>query len=558
MDPGEFHCAEPDALQGGDVEPAKPAEQDPTGASNPYGSGDATEEPKAPPFLRLAPLSLVAQHDTIATVILERFRSRLAWVALLMTAAGPGSAPAAIPDRPPNVVLVYADDLGYADLGCYGAEGFATPHLDRLAREGSRFTSFYVSSPVCSASRAALLTGCYHSRVGIHGALGPAARVGISDEETTLAEALKSRGYATGMVGKWHLGSEVRFLPTRHGFDAYFGLPYSNDMWPNHPTAKAGTYPPLPLLDGTNVVETMPDQRTLTRRYTDRAVRFVEANADRPFFLYFAHSMPHVPLHTADRFAGRTARGLYGDVIEEIDASVGELLDTLDRLRIADRTWVIFTSDNGPWLSYGEHAGRATPLREGKGTVFEGGIRVPCVMRWPGQIPAGAVCDVPLMTIDLFPTIVGRTGATGVPRQLPIDGRDVWPVLAGVPGARTDRDALFFYYGNNELQAMRSGRWKLHFPHTAAVLEGQPGGRGGTPVPYRSLAVGLELYDLQSDIGEQTNVVAQQVEVVSTLSRMADAIRADLGDSLTGRTGTGNRAPGRVAKAAAAAEPASP
>jgi arylsulfatase len=466
------------------------------------------------------------------------FPGVLALFCALSLLAAPASS------RLPNIVLIFADDLGYADLGCYGAKGFATPNLDRLAREGTRFTSFYVSSPVCSASRAALMTGCYHSRVGIHGALGPNAKIGIHSNEVTMAELLKTRGYATAIVGKWHLGRPPQFLPPHHGFDEYFGLPYSNDMWPRHPTAQRGTYPPLPLIEGTNVVEEMPDQRQLTTRYTERAVQFIERNRERPFFLYVAHNMPHVPLHVSDKFAGKSARGLYGDVIEEIDWSVGQVLDALRRHNLEENTWVIFTSDNGPWHSYGNHAGSAGPLREGKGCVYEGGVREPCVMRWPGKIPAGRVCGDPLMTIDLFPTIARQAGAA-LPRHK-IDGLDVWPILSGAPGAKNPHDAYFFYFGSNELQALRSGKWKLILPHTVRIMNGQPGGTNGQPARYTQVKAGLELYDLEKDLGETTNVAEQNLDVVKRLHGLAEKAREDLGDSLTKRKGRGQREPGRV------------
>jgi arylsulfatase len=446
--------------------------------------------------------------------------------------------------RLPNIVLIYADDLGYGDLGCYGAKDYRTPNLDRLASQGTRFTSFYVSQPVCSASRASLLTGCYANRIGIHGALGPRSKVGISEREVTLGQLLKARGYATAIVGKWHLGDAPQFLPPRHGFDEYLGLPYSNDMWPKNPSAKPGTYPPLPLIDGERAIEEMPDQRTLTTRYTERAVSFVERHKDRPFFLYLAHSMPHVPLFVSEKFAGKTRRGLFGDVIAEIDWSVGEVLKALKRAGLEKNTWVIFTSDNGPWLSYGEHAGSAGRFREGKGTVFEGGVRVPCLMRWPGRIPRGRTSDTPFMTIDLFPTIARLVGA-----ELPahkIDGLDVWPIIIGQRGATNPHAAYFFYYNQGELQALRSGDWKLHLPHTSRTLGGKPGGKGGEPTAYQPLKVGLELYDLKRDPSETTNVAEQQPEVVKRLLALAEEARADLGDALTKRNGAGVREPGRI------------
>src|SRR5687768_15153277 len=308
----------------------------------------------------------------------------------------------------PNIILIFCDDLGYGDLGCYGAKNIATPNIDKLAAEGIRFTDFYVSSAVCSASRAALMTGCYHSRVGIHGALGPKAKIGLDPKERTIAEVCKSLGYATGMVGKWHLGHLKSFLPTRQGFDEWFGVPYSHDMWPHHPEAKPGTYPPLPLFENETAVdnEVTPDEANLlTTRYTERAVQFIDRNKEKPFFLYFAHSLPHVPLVVSDKFRGKSGKGLYADVMAEIDWSVGELMSALKRNNIDGRTLVMFTSDNGPWLSYGDHAGSSGPLREGKGTSWEGGTRVPFIARFPGRIPSEKLCSEPAMTIDLLPTI---------------------------------------------------------------------------------------------------------------------------------------------------------
>jgi arylsulfatase A len=332
------------------------------------------------------------------------------WGCLLAAALLPLSGARSAPGRegrPPNIVLVFADDMGYGDLGCYGARGWKTPNLDRLARQGIRFTDFYVPQAVCSASRAALLTGCYPNRVGILGALGPASRVGISDRETTLAQLLKTRGYATAIYGKWHLGCQPQFLPTRHGFDEYYGLPYSNDMWPNHPTAK---FPDLPLIEGEKTIALNPDQTQLTTAYTEHAASFINRHRDGPFFLYVPHSMPHVPLHVSARYRGKSEQGLYGDVIEEIDWSVGEILKALDRNGLERNTIVIFLSDNGPWLSYGSHAGSAAPLREGKATSFEGGVREPAIFRWPGHIPTGQVCREPAMTIDVLPTLAGIAG----------------------------------------------------------------------------------------------------------------------------------------------------
>ena len=452
-------------------------------------------------------------------------------VAWFVAALGllPGAARAAAAP-PPNVVLIFPDDLSYADVGCYGAKGYSTPNIDRLAKEGVRFTDFYVAQAVCSASRAALLTGRYSNRVGILGALGPAAKNGIAKSEITLAQVFKSKGYATAIFGKWHLGDHDPYLPTDHGFDEYFGLPYSNDMWPNHPTDKR--YPPLPLFNGKKVVQTQPDQHLLTTWYTEHAVSFIEYNANRPFFLYVPHSMPHVPLFVSDKFAGKSERGLFGDVIEEIDWSVGQILDSLKRNRLEDNTLVIFSADNGPWLSYGDHAGSADGLREGKATTFEGGVREPAIFRWPGHVPAGAVCHEPAMTIDVLPTVAKLIGAD-VPADHVIDGRDIWPLVTAQPGAKSPHDALYFYW-NRELQAVRSGNWKLHFPHSYRTMTEKKGG-GGKPGEYREARIDLSLYDLQTDPGEIKNVAADHADVVERLTRFADAARHDMGDSLQGR-----------------------
>ena len=465
-------------------------------------------------------------------------------------------------DSPPNIIIIFTDDQGYADVGVFGAKGFKTPNLDRLASQGCIFRNFHVAQPVCSASRAALLTGCYPNRIGIHGALGPRSKVGISSEEMTLAELVKQRGYATAIFGKWHLGDFPQFRPLRHGFDYYFGLPYSNDMWPLHPDLvdlpanderrKRG-YPDLVMYEGDKVVipqVTHEEQNQLTTWYTEHAVRFIEQNQNRPFFLYLAHNMPHVPLHVSSKFRGKTQRGLYGDVIEEIDWSVGQVMEALRRTGLEEKTWVIFTSDNGPWLSYGDHAGSAYPLREGKGTNWEGGTREPCIMRWPGKIPAGTESWQMLMSIDLFPTIAKIVHAD-LPRH-PIDGLDVWPILSGKRGARNPHKAYWFYYEVNELQAVVTGdgRWKLQLPHTYRTLGGRPGGRDGRPVPYQQQKLDkAELYDLAFDISESTAVAEGHPDVVQRLEAEAEKARQELGDALTKRTGVGAREPGRIAEA---------
>jgi arylsulfatase A len=449
-------------------------------------------------------------------------------------------APAAEKARLPNFVIIFTDDQGYQDVGCFGSPDIKTPHLDRMAAEGMRFTDFYAGQAVCSASRAALMTGCYPNRIGILGALGPASNHGISDRELTLGQLAKQRGYATAIFGKWHLGHHPQFLPTRHGFDEYFGLPYSNDMWPRHPTA-GKQFPALPLIEGEKTIATNPDQTQLTTWYAEHAVKFIERHKDQPFLLYVAHNMPHVPLHVSDKFKGRSARGLYGDVIMEIDWSVGQILGALKRLGLDENTLVIYTSDNGPWLSYGDHAGCALPLREGKGTEFDGGCREPCIMRWPGKIPAGRKCGEMAATIDILPTIA-RLIDVDLPKDRVIDGRDLWPLASGQPGAKTPHEAFYFYW-NRELQAVRSGPWKLHFPHVYQTLAGKPGS-GGRPGPYKQAKIGLELFDLANDIGEKVNVAQQHPEVVTRLQALAETARADLGDSATGQVGRGVREPG--------------
>ncbi|MGE5294477.1 MAG: sulfatase [Solirubrobacterales bacterium] len=450
-------------------------------------------------------------------------------------------------DRSPNFVVIFIDDMAYADIGPFGAKDYPTPNLDRMTAEGVRFTDFYAAASLCTPSRAALMTGCYPQRVGLPDVLGPDAKVGISDEEKTIAQVLKPLGYATACYGKWHLGDHLQFLPTRHGFDEYFGLPYSNDMWPHHPENPRG-YPDLPLVEGERVVAYDPDQTQLTTWYTERAVRFIEKNQDRPFFLYMPHSMVHVPLHVSDKFKGKSGRGLFADVVMEIDWSVGQVLSTLTRLGLDKNTMVVFCSDNGPWLSYGDHAGSTGPLREGKGTTFDGGQREPTIFWWPAKIPAGTVCREMASTMDLLATMAGLTGA-----QLPqhrIDGKDIWPLVAGQAGARSPHEA-FFYYQSYALEAVRSGPWKLHFPHGYRTLGDGPRATGGVPVKYKQAKTDLALYNLDDDIGEQHDVAAQHPDVVERLQRLADAMRQDLGDSLKKMEGTGRRRPGTIREDAA-------
>lgn len=443
--------------------------------------------------------------------------------------------------RMPNFVIIFTDDQGYGDVGCYGAQGYKTPNLDRMAVEGMRFTDFY-AAPACSPSRAALLTGSYPLRAGIPNVLGPSARtgkpVGLNPDEVTIAKILKTKGYATGVFGKWHLGDHPEFLPRNHGFDYYYGLPYSNDMTKN----KYGD-PPLPLIRNEEVIEAPADQNTLTKRYTEEAVQFIEQNKENPFFVYIPHTMVHIPLYASDQFRNTTEQGLYGDVMEEIDWSVGQILDVLKRNDLDENTLVIFTSDNGPWLCYGDHAGSSGPLREGKGTTFEGGIRVPCLMRWPGQIPAGSVCSELVCTMDFLPTIAKLAGAD-IPTDRVIDGKDVFPLLAGEPDAVTPHDR-FYYYRGGHLRAVRSGKWKLHIPHPYRSLTGEPG-MGGQSAGYTEETIGLALFDLQNDIGERVNLASYYPDVVQRLQGYIEEAREDIGDLATKTVGKNARPMGRL------------
>ena len=451
----------------------------------------------------------------------------------------------------PNIVVILTDDQGYGDLGRYGAQGFTTPNIDQMATEGVTFTDFYVSEAVCSASRASLLTGCYAERVSIRGALMPSSTIGLSPGEETIATVLKKRGYATGIFGKWHLGTYTEFLPLQHGFDEYFGLPYSNDMWPvdfdGQPIADGGksAYPPLPLMEGNEKVgevRTLADQCTLTTRYTERAVRFIERHKGHPFFLYMPHSMPHVPLGVSDRFRGKSRQGLYGDVLMEIDWSVGEILGALRKSGLDDSTLVIFASDNGPWMNFGNHAGSPGPLREGKGAMWEGGARVPCVMRWPGHVARDIECRRIASSIDLLPTIAAICDAP-LPEKK-IDGVNLFPLMQG-DRAADPRDHFFYYY-DGELQAVRQGKWKLHFPHSYRSYAGVAPGKDGHPGPYSSGKTGLELYDLATDPGEKHDVAAAHADVVRKLEQLGDSARQDLGDTITHVKGRGVRPPGRA------------
>lgn len=459
--------------------------------------------------------------------------------------------------RPPNVVLILADDLGYGDLGSYGAYGYTTPHLDRMAAEGLRLTHYYAAQAVCSASRAGLLTGCYPNRVGISGALMPWAKHGLNPEEQTIAELLKTKGYATGIFGKWHLGHHREFLPLQQGFDEYVGLPYSNDMWPVEYDGKPVTeatkyrqklqYPPLPLLEGNEKIGelgTLADQNRLTTLLTERAVDFIKRHRREPFFLYLPHPMPHVPLGVSENFSTKSAQGKYGDVIEELDWSVGQILATLKQLKLDENTLVMFTSDNGPWMNYGNHAGSNGGLREGKGSCWEGGLRVPFIARWPGQVPAGVVSNAMASALDVLPTLADLCHTDPPARR--IDGVSLVPLLRGDAAAQP-REAFYFYFDENNLKAVRRGPWKLVVPHGSRTYAGLPGRDGFPGAVSERDSVRLALYDLRRDPGERFDVQAQHPDVVAQLQQLAEQARSDLGDNLTQRRGTNRRAAGLVA-----------
>lgn len=445
--------------------------------------------------------------------------------------------PAAGGPSRPNVVLVNCDDLGYGDLGCYGSTANRTPALDRLAAEGLRLDSFYMASPVCSPSRGALLTGCYPPRIGFGDfdglpVLFPGQPIGLPPTEVSLGRLLSSAGYRTQMIGKWHCGDQPGFLPTNHGFDHYFGLPYSNDMGRQVVTEAErrrlggldpdALWPPLPLLLDDEVLEQQPDQASLTARYVSEAVRFLRDAADGPFFLYLAHLYVHLPHYVLPRFAERSTNGPYGAAVESIDWATEVLLHELEALGLADDTVVIFTSDNG---SLGRDGGSNLPLRGTKATTWEGGMRVPCIVRWPGRIEPGRTTDELATAMDLYPTLARLCGAD-LPADRTIDGRDIADLWLD-PGATSPHES-FLYYFMNDLEAVRDRRWKLHLS------------KHGTPT--------RELYDLVADPAEANDVLDAHPEVAAALDGVAEAARADLGDARTGRVGADVRPAGRVAE----------
>ena len=450
-----------------------------------------------------------------------------------------------LPEKP-NIVLIYVDDMGFGDLSLTGAYGYETPNLEKMAKDGMFFSHFYAPQAVCSPSRAGLLTGTYPSRIGFGRNVGPGSMRGLNQNEETIADILKEQGYATAIYGKWHLGHHPPFLPTRHGFDEYYGIPYSNDMWPYHPDGP-DRFPDLPLFENEEIINpavTPEDQEQFTTEFTERTVEFIRDNRDQPFFVYLPHPQPHVPLFVSEKFKGKSEEGLYGDVMMELDWSVGRINDTLEELGLAENTLVIFTSDNGPWLNYGNHAGSAGGLREGKANIFEGGQRVPALMKWKGVIPPGTVCNNITSAIDLLPTIASIAQA-----PLPEKKNDVINILSLLRGdfEENPRDTFYYYYSENILRAVRKGDWKLVFAHTWRTYEGFEPGKDGLPGEVdnnHSFETGL--YNLRRDPGERYNLIDYYPEVVEELEQVASVAREDLGDDLTGNPGNNRREAGRI------------
>lgn len=448
-------------------------------------------------------------------------------------------------DKPVNIVLINLDDVGCGDFSCTNAVGYETPHIDQMAANGMRFSRFLACQPISGASRAGLLTGCYPNRIGFSGAPGPNSSYGIHEDEMTMGELVKQKGYATAVFGKWHLGDAYSFLPLQNGFDEYYGLPYSNDMWPYHPQqGSVFDFPDLPTLEGNQIVGYNTDQTKFTGDYTRRSVQFIKKNKDRPFFLYLAHSMAHVPLAVSEKFEGKSAQGLYGDVMMELDWSVGQVMKTLGDLHLLERTLVILLSDNGPWTNYGNHAGSAAGLREAKAVTFDGGNRIPCIFYWKGVLPAGSVVNKLATNLDVFPT-VAELVKVPLPKQK-IDGVSLMPFLKGDLTANPRKDFVYYFH-KNDLEAVTDGLYKLVFPHEYTSYTLYPPGEDGKPGKLGKLRIDtLELYDLRRDPGERYNVVRENPKIVEKLKKVAEAYRKELGDDLRGVKGMNLRSHGRV------------
>lgn len=457
--------------------------------------------------------------------------------------------------KKPNIVIIYMDDMGFGDIETYGMNGVPTPNLNKFASQGIRFTNFEAAQPISTASRAALLTGCYPNRVGMGGVLLWGDRYALNPKEETLAKLLKDNGYYTGAFGKWHLGNQPPYFPTSYGFDEFVGIPYSHDMWPidydgytriTDPKIRKSHNPTLKIYKGFTPIDSIVNidgTAKLTTYFTEQAVSFIKRNREKPFFLYLAHPLPHVPLAVSDKFKGKSKRGLFGDVIMEIDWSIGQVMKTLDKYGLAKNTIVIFASDNGPWLTFGNNAGSTNGLREGKQTTYEGGNRVPFMIRWPGHFQAGRVCGELMTNMDILPTIIKATNSK-LPKNR-IDGINYLPFLEGKTNI-VPRKVMYYYYINmakprterNDLEAVRYDNWKLVFPHTYLSVDVDGGiGKDGYPGKPKILSTQMALYDLSHDQGERYNIISLYPEITQKLLKIADEARSDLGDDLTSTPG---------------------
>lgn len=461
-------------------------------------------------------------------------------VIVLMPGAGTAQTTTTQSEQQPNFIILLVDDLGYNDVGCYGSSLIKTPRIDQMASEGARYMDFY-TAPSCTPTRAALMTGSHAPRVGfgdnlqnVHGKFSPSQVVhpdspyGLNPDEITLPEILKTAGYSTGMVGKWHLGDAEKFNPVHHGFDYFFGVPYSNDMKPFY------------YLQGTGRLEESPDNDLLTRRFTEEAVNYIRQNKGKPFFLYLAHAMPHTPLGASPDFKGKSERGAYGDAVEELDWSVGQVLDTVKEAGIDEKTLVVFLSDNGPWYNRGENGGSATPLRGAKGSTYEGGVRVPCVVRWPGTMPPGGEVKEIATVMDILPTFAAIAG-NEAPRDRVIDGKDITALLTGGPDTESPHEKIFYYFGE-QLHAVRSGPWKLRLEN---YLQNENVYERAWRDLETTVPIPAALYNLDQDPGEQKNVLKNHPKIEARLRGYIEEARKDSGDSLFGAKGANMRPVGR-------------
>ena len=433
--------------------------------------------------------------------------------------------------KKPNIIFILTDDQGYNDLSCYGAKDIYSPNIDSLAANGAIFSSYYATNPVCSASRASIMTGCYADRIGVFNAYMPENKFGLNPNETTIAEMLKKQNYKTGIFGKWHLGDAPEFLPRKQGFDEFYGILYSNDMWPYHPQqGPVFNFSDIFLYENETKLKVLKDQTFLTQALTERSIAFIEKNKKNPFFLFLSHPQPHVPLFVSEKFKGTSKRKLYGDVIQEIDNSVGQIIKALKERDLEENTIIIFTSDNGPWLSYGTHSGSAGIYKEGKGTSWEGGHRVPGIVYYPNEIKKNTKIEAPAMGIDWLPTIADFTKSALPDKK--IDGLSLVPLLKGET-EKSPHQNFFFYYNRNELHAIRHLDYKLYFPHKYRSLNGRMGRDDGLPINYDQNEINsIELYNLKEDPSETNEISNSNQKIVNKILKIGDSIRNILGDSL--------------------------